>query len=60
MSSGQQKLKVGVLGLRRGITHLRNFLNVEDAEVIACADRAEAPKERARQVIGDRPVKIVD
>ncbi|MFC1712650.1 Gfo/Idh/MocA family protein [Candidatus Poribacteria bacterium] len=60
MSSGQQKLKVGILGLRRGITHLRNFLNVEDAEVIACADRAEVPRERAREIIGDRPVKIVN
>ncbi|MBD3184287.1 hypothetical protein GF312_18535 [Candidatus Poribacteria bacterium] len=59
MSSTQNKLKVGVLGLRRGITHLRNFLNVEDAEVIACADRLEAPRERAKEVIGDRPVKIV-
>jgi len=59
MGSTGQKLKVGVLGLRRGMTHLRNFLNVEDAEVIACADRAEPPRERAKEIIGDRPVKIV-
>ncbi len=60
MSYGGEKLKVGVLGLRRGMTHLRNFLNVEEAEVIACADRAEPPRERAKQVIGDRPVKVVE
>ncbi len=41
------------------MTHLRNFLNVEDAEVIACADRAEPPRERAMAFIGDRPVKMV-
>ncbi len=45
--------------MRRGITHLRNFLNVEEAEVTVCADRAEEPRERAKQIIGDRPVKIV-
>jgi len=60
MNHSGEKLKVGVLGLRRGMTHLRNFLNVEQAEVIACADRAEPPRERAKQVIGDRPVKVVE
>lgn len=60
MNHSGEKLKVGVLGLRRGMTHLRNFLNVEEAEVIACADRAEPPRERAKQVIGDRPVKVVE
>ncbi len=59
MSYSGEKLKVGVLGLRRGVTHLRNFLNVEEAEVIGCADRAELPRERAKRVIGDRPVKVV-
>ncbi|MEW6358209.1 MAG: Gfo/Idh/MocA family oxidoreductase [Planctomycetota bacterium] len=55
-----EKLKVGILGLRRGISHLRNFLNVEQAEVIGCADRLEGPREKAKQMIGDRPVKIVN
>ncbi len=59
MNATQQKLKVGILGLRRGLTHVRNFLNVEDAEVMACADRAGPPRERAKAVLGDRPVKIV-
>ena len=54
------KLKVGILGLRRGITHLRNFLKVEEAEVIGCADRQDAPRERAKEIIGDQPVKIVN
>lgn len=55
-----EKLKVGILGLRRGLSHLRNFLNVEQADVIACADRLEGPRERAKEIIGDRPVKIVN
>jgi predicted dehydrogenase len=59
MGSDGQKLRVGVLGLGRGLTHLRNFLKLEDAEVIACADRLERLRERARQVIGDRPVELV-
>lgn len=54
------KLKVGVLGLRRGLTHLRNFLNVEDAEVIGCADRLESMQERAKGIIGDREVAVVN
>jgi len=54
-----EKLKVGILGLRRGLSHLRNFLAVEDAEVIACADRAEEPRKKAAEMIGDKPVKIV-
>lgn len=59
MNSGGYKLKVGILGLRRGLTHLRNFLSLEDAEVIAGADQLESVRERAKQVIGDRSVKLV-
>lgn len=54
-----EKLKVGILGLRRGMTHLRNFLNVKEAEVIGCADRAEEPRAKAKEILGDRPVRIV-
>ena len=59
MSTEQSKLRVGVLGLRRGLTHLRNFLRVEQAEVIGCADRFESLRERAKQVTGDQPVQMV-
>ena len=59
MGSTGQKLKVGILGLGRGMTHLRNFMSVEDAEVIACADRFEFKRDRAKQFVGDKPVKIV-
>lgn len=48
-----EKLKVGILGLRRGITHLRNFLALEEAEVIAAADRLPACRERGMQVLAD-------
>jgi len=41
------KLTVGVLGLGRGFTHLRNFLAVEEAEVIGACDRFPVRRERA-------------
>jgi len=55
------KLKVGVLGLRRGLSHLRNFLNTEEAEVIGAADRIEQWRERAAESVAgmDREVTIV-
>ena len=43
------KLRVGVLGLRRGLSHLRNFLNTEGAEVIGAADRIEQWRDRAAE-----------
>lgn len=42
------KLRVGILGLGRGITHLRNFLKIEEATVVGVADRIETWRERAR------------
>jgi predicted dehydrogenase len=33
------RLRVGILGLGRGITHLRNFLALENADVIGACDR---------------------
>ncbi len=45
------KVKVGVLGLGRGHTHLCNFLNLEQAEVIGAADRFERLRNRARERI---------
>ena len=43
------KLKVGILGLGRGFTHFRNFLALEEAEVIGACDRFPRLRERAEQ-----------
>ena len=43
------KVKVGILGLRRGLSHLRNFLNTEEAEVIGAADRIPLWRDRAAE-----------
>ena len=55
------KLKVGILGLRRGLSHLRNFLNTEEAEVIGAADRIEQWRNRATEAVEkmDRKVNLV-
>ena len=53
------KLRVGVLGLRRGLTHLRNFLAIEEAEVIGAADRFPACRERAEEMMGPNGGKVV-
>lgn len=41
------RVKVGILGLRRGLSHLRNFLNVEGAEVVGAADQLRQWRDRA-------------
>ena len=43
------KLKVGILGLGRGFTHFRNFLALEEAQVIGACDRFPRLRERAEQ-----------
>jgi len=48
-----EKLKVGILGLGRGITHLRNFLSLENVEVIAAADRLPGRRARAQRHIDE-------
>ena len=53
------KLKVGILGLRRGLSHLANYLRVEEAEVIACADRVEQWQTRALERIKPKVVPMV-
>jgi len=53
------KLKVGILGLGRGLSHLRNFLAVEDAVVIGCADRIERLRNRAAESIAPETVPMV-
>jgi len=46
-----EKLKVGVLGLRRGMTHLRNFLALDNAVVIGGADRFPDCRARADELL---------
>lgn len=55
------KLKIGILGLRRGHSHLRNFLNTEEARVIGAADRIQQWRDRAAATVAgmDRKVDIV-
>ncbi len=53
------KLRVGILGLRRGFSHLRNFMAVEDAEVIGCADRIEQWREKALERIAPEKIEMV-
>ena len=44
------KLKVGVIGLGMGFTHLENYLKCADAEVVAIADRIEERRSRAKEI----------
>ena len=46
-----EKLKVGILGLRRGMAHLHNFLEIVQAEVIGACDRFEANRQRAEELL---------
>ncbi len=46
-----EKLKVGILGLRRGMAHLHNFLQIEQAEVIGACDRFEARRQQAEELL---------
>jgi predicted dehydrogenase len=54
-------LKVGILGLRRGLSHLRNFLNTPGAEVVGAADRLEQFRARAGEALleAERSAEIV-
>lgn len=47
------KLRVGILGLGRGYTHLRNFLALENAEVIGASDWYDTRHERAQTLIDE-------
>ena len=53
------KLRVGILGLRRGYSHLRNFLAIEDATVIGAADQVEKRRNRAAEIIDPKETKLV-
>ncbi len=53
------KLRVGILGLRRGFSHLRNFMRVEEAEVIGCADRIQQWRDKALERIAPEKITMV-
>jgi len=48
-----EELTVGVLGLRRGRSHLRNFLRVEGTRVIGAADRIEQWRDRSAEMCAE-------
>ncbi len=53
------KLKVGILGLGRGITHLRNFLSLEETEVIGACDWYELRRQRGAELLEPAGGKIL-
>lgn len=48
-----EKLKVGILGLGRGFTYLRNFLSLDNAEVVGACDRWPERRERGEERIAE-------
>lgn len=52
------RIKIGVLGLGRGLTHLRNLLSLENVEVIGGAERLDLVRERASERIAPQQVEI--
>ena len=48
-----EQVKVGVLGLRRGRTHLRNFLRLAEARVIGGADRYPLCRRAAEEILAE-------
>ena len=49
-----EKLRIGILGMRRGMSHLHNFLAVEEAEVIGVADRLPDRREAAEKAMREK------
>ncbi len=45
------KLKVGILGLRRGIRHLESFLRIEEVDIVGACDRFAPNRARAEEAI---------
>lgn len=54
------KVKVGILGLGRGRTHLHNMLQVEEAHVIGVADRYPERRERQAELLAEHDVRVVN
>jgi predicted dehydrogenase len=50
-TSSMDTLRVGILGLGRGITHLRNFLSLENVEVVGACDRLPLRRQRGQEQV---------
>src|SRR6476659_5233309 len=54
-----EKIRVGVIGLRRGMVHVQSALNIEFAEVVAVCDLRQERADEAADVVekktGKRP-----
>ena len=48
-----ERLRVGILGLGRGLTHLRNFLALEEADLIGACDRLPARRQRGQERVDE-------
>ncbi len=48
-----QKVRVGVVGLRRGAAHLRSLLRLDQVEIIGAADRLEMYRDRAKSMAAE-------
>ncbi len=46
-------ITVGILGLRRGFTHLKNFIHADGADVIGACDRVAANRDRGAAHIAE-------
>ncbi|MFO7946621.1 MAG: Gfo/Idh/MocA family oxidoreductase [Armatimonadota bacterium] len=55
-----ETLKVGILGLRRGSVHLRNFLSLDNVQVIGGADLLEKWRQPAREALDPQGGKVVE
>jgi predicted dehydrogenase len=49
--SSMDTLRVGILGLGRGITHLRNFLSLDNVEVVGACDRLPLRRRRGQEQV---------
>ncbi len=54
-----EKLKVGVVGLRRGLAHVKSALRLENVDLVAVADRREMFRTRAQGVIEEHGASTV-
>jgi predicted dehydrogenase len=54
-----EKVKVGILGLRRGVSHVRNMLQVEGAQVIGACDRYPARRKVGEEILAPHGAKVV-
>jgi predicted dehydrogenase len=54
-----EKVKVGILGLKRGFSHLTGCLAAKNIEVIGCADRLKDLRDKAEGIVDAKKVKVL-